>query len=75
MANTFTYTNPKAFYDEKNDQYFIKGFGGKKKYFTNEQAYDSFVKLDRDKKYKKFLQEVKDANNMAKRGRGLFGQR
>ena len=64
---TFKYTNPKVTYDEKKDKYFILTFGGKKKYFNNEDEYDTFVRRDREKKYRKFLRDHAETESMAKR--------
>ena len=66
-ASKFTYTNPKVTYDEEKNQYFIKTFGGKKKYFDTEQQYDEFVKQDRERAYRKFLRQSKEIREMAKR--------
>jgi len=65
----FIYKKPRPFYDEENEKYFIQGFGGKKQYFGNEAEYNAFVKLDQEKKYKMFQQDLEDAERMVYKNR------
>lgn len=72
----FTYTNPKVTYDEEKNSYFIRTFGGKKKYFNDESEYDAYVRQDREKKYRKFLKDHKDVKRTFAEARSdLLGYR
>jgi len=70
----FAYQRPRPFLDEGGgphgaDRYFIEGFGGKKQYFNSEEEYDNLVKLDREKKYKRFQKDMSDFTNMITKNR------
>ena len=63
----FTYKSPKLIYDKEQDRSYIEIFGGRRKYFDSEDAYDLYVKKDEKIKYKKFLQDSKEKQEYIKK--------
>ena len=67
FKSTYKYRAPKLIYDKKQDQSYIEIFGGKRKYFRDEDEYRSYVRQDEKNKYRQFLQDIKEKKEFLKK--------